>query len=576
MNTAEYLIKKLEEFGISDIFGVAGDYNFNILSEIENNQNINWIGCTNELNAGYAADGYARQKGFGAIVTTYGVGELSAINAIAGSYAENVPVIHIVGTPSINKFKGEKTLHHSLNNKDYKIFFETQKNIVETSAFLTTDNAKLEIDRVLKTFYKERKPVYIAIPEDIATLEITYRDVDYDWVSDSENLEEVIKLASEKINNALKPVIIADTLIKRFSAKQKFIDFVAQSNLPVTNFLMGKGIVNSDCKNYIGDFLTKYGNPDVDKIVKETDCLISVGVIYGDDNSYNANLPFKINSHIAIYGTYTYIDGKRYENVKMTDVLSGITKYIKQRNFDINIDKTGYQLCKPQKESLNSNYIYSRLQEFIKGEDIIIAESGLIPHGISRMYLPENIEIHSSLLWCSIGWATAATLGVCIANPKARVILITGDGAHQISAMEIGNMFRYGVKPIIVVINNQGYGVERLLSKTPDAKFNNIMQIDFPKFVRSFNGDVWSTSAKTEDDFDKALRVTQIMDKLCYIEAVTDKTDIPDSAKMLTKINLVKNSVQKENEWAKTSISTIKYETNVHTSMKYCEEIENE
>ena len=98
IKTADYLVKRLAELGIKDIFGLPGDYNFNMLDAIINNPDVNWINCTNELNAGYAADGYARINGYGSVVTTYGVGELSATNAIAGSYAENIPVIKITAT----------------------------------------------------------------------------------------------------------------------------------------------------------------------------------------------------------------------------------------------------------------------------------------------------------------------------------------------------------------------------------------------------------------------------------------------------------------------------------------------
>ena len=119
MNVAEYIVKKLEELGVNDFFGLPGDYNFNILYAIENNSNTRWVGCTNELNAGYAADGYARLRGYGALVTTYGVGELSAINAIAGSMAENVPVVHVVGLPSTQSIEKKTLLHHNFQDCNY-------------------------------------------------------------------------------------------------------------------------------------------------------------------------------------------------------------------------------------------------------------------------------------------------------------------------------------------------------------------------------------------------------------------------------------------------------------------------
>ena len=149
MRVAEYLIKSLENIGITDFFGLPGDYNFNILYAINDNPNTNWIGCTNELNAGYAADGYARAKGFGAIVTTYGVGELSAMNAIAGSFAENIPVISIVGVPKTNDIKNKTLLHHNFQKPDYYAFENAFSNVVETTAYLTKENVFIKGDQLL-------------------------------------------------------------------------------------------------------------------------------------------------------------------------------------------------------------------------------------------------------------------------------------------------------------------------------------------------------------------------------------------------------------------------------------------
>ena len=133
MNTAEYLVRKLEELGVNDFFGLPGDYNFEILYAIENNPDTNWIGCTNELNAGYAADGYARERGYGAVITTYGVGELSAMNAIAGSFAENVPVVHIVGTPSSKHLENKTLIHHNFQEPKPFAYAEAYKNILEVA-----------------------------------------------------------------------------------------------------------------------------------------------------------------------------------------------------------------------------------------------------------------------------------------------------------------------------------------------------------------------------------------------------------------------------------------------------------
>lgn len=578
MNTAEYLVKKLEELGINDFFGLPGDYNFNILYAIENNPNTNWIGCTNELNAGYAADGYARQRGYGAIVTTYGVGELSAMNAIAGSYAENVPVITIVGVPATKCLEEKTLVHHNFWNINTRAFENAHKSIVETTAFLNRDNAKIEIDRVLKIFVKEKRPVYIAIPIDIAKMELSYRNTDYEWISDKNTLETVIAKITRKINNSINPVILGDTLIKRYEARLEYKEFVEKTGIPATNFLMGTGLINSDYPNYLGTYFGKYRNVRAQERLENTDCLIAVGAIYSDLNSFGFNLPYKINSHIAIYGTYTYVEGEKFDNIKMTDVLEGLTETLETREFNIEKPLIGYEKSKIISDELTSEYIYPRLQEFIKENDIVIAETGIVTNGVAQIKFPNNTELHTQTLWGSIGWATPAAFGACIANPNTRVILITGEGSHQLTAMEIGNMLRHNVKPVIIVLNNNGYTIERLLSDSPEDNFNNIMQMNYSKFARVFEGDVWSTKVSTADDFDKALKVTQIMNKLCYIEICTAQNDMPELSKEVVT-NLKNNSTSIPEAYCKradevklTNQENMNFGTTIHESLRKEEE----
>lgn len=568
MNIAEYLVKKLEELGVNDFFGLPGDYNFNLLYAVENNPNTHWIGCTNELNAGYAADGYARERGFGAIITTFGVGELSALNAIAGSAAENIPVITIVGAPSTKCIENKTLVHHNLQNVNTRAFEEAHKPIVETTAFLNRDNAKIEIDRVLKVFVKERKPVYIAIPLDIAKMEISSKDVDYDWTSETETLNIVVEKIAQKIKKAVKPVILGDSLVKRFDSKLEFREFVEKSGLPVTNFLMGNDLVDSDYEKYVGPYFSKFKNPLAQKYLEETDCLVAVGPVYSDLNAFGFNLPYKINSHIAIYGTYTYIEGQKYENVKMSEVLERLSEIIDTRSIEIEKPQMGYDKSYAELGNLTSEYIYPRLQEFIKENDIIFAETGIIPNGVCQMKFPNNISLQTQILWGSIGWATPAAFGACMARPDSRVILFTGEGSHQLTAMEVGSMLRYGVKPLIIVLNNGGYTIERLLSDNFDDSFNEIMQMNYSKFARVFEGEVWSTRVSTPDDFDKALKVAQIMDKLCYIEICTEKDDMPELSREVIA-DFKKKSPSPPETYCQTRLNTeINYSTTTHESLK--------
>jgi len=537
MRVSDYLVQSLVTLGITEIFGLPGDYNFNILYSIEDNEKSKWIGCINELNAGYAADGYARTKGYGAVVTTYGVGELSAINAIAGSFAENIPVMSIVGVPRTKDIEKNRLIHHNFQHPDYYAFQKAYEPVVETTAYLTKENAKEEIDRIIDVMVKTRRPVYVAIPVDVCLHEIDGTIVTPEQVSDINVLKSFVNDASEIINKSSKPVIIGDTLIKRHQCESIYKKFVEHTKIPVTNFIMGLGIIDSDYDKYLGSYLSKYGHEAAYKNLMETDCAILVGPIYSDLNTFGFSLPYGPNDCISIYGNYSVIQNKIYDNIYMKDVLKELSMSVNPFKLDVSVGNLGYEKSEIKNQQLSSEYIYPRLQEFFKPNDLLFIETGIIPHGFAGIKLPSNVKVNTQTLWGSIGWATPATLGGCIAEPSRRAILFTGEGSHQLTATEISNMMRRGVKPIIIVLNNSGYTIERILSNNPMDPFNDIAEWNYSKLPEVFAGDVWISQASTDKEFDTVLKLAEQQDKMCYIEVFAEKMDLPViTAKIIERI----------------------------------------
>lgn len=540
MNTitvADYLIQELNKLGIKDFFGLPGDYNFNILYAIGDNPDTNWVGCTNELNAGYAADGYARINGYGALVTTFGVGELSAMNAIAGSFAENIPVIKIVGAPLSKHIKKNSLIHHNFMDPDYYAFERAFSNVTETTAFLDENNAKAEIDRILSVFVREKKPVYVSIPIDICKVKIENNPKIEQPKSDTENLNKAIEHAMGLINNAKYPVILGDVLVKRYQARKEFAQFVHNSQFPVSNLLMGKGLIEAANPKYLGTFLSVYENLNAANALKQSDCLISVGVVNSDLNTYRLGLPVVPADSIEIQGTYTIIENTKYKNVLMKDILTALTEKVTARFVEMPIKKPSFELQEANDAQLCSKYIYPRIQEFLKPNDMIFVETGIIPHGFAPTRLPENTEVNTQTLWGSIGWATAAAFGGQMAAKERRTILLTGEGSHQLTAMEISNMMKQGLKPIVIVFNNSGYTIERILSDDPWDFFNDIITWDYSKLPQVFEGDVWVAQARTNAEFDQVLKQAEIEQKsrMCYIEIFTGKMDLPDLTRKIVE-----------------------------------------
>ena len=527
VTVADYLVKKLKFLGIKNVFGLPGDYNFNILDAIIKDDEINWVNSTNELNASYSSDGYARINGYGAVVTTYGVGELSAINGIAGSMAENVPVIHIAGVPKTSFIEKNIIVHHNFSNPNYYLFENAYKNVVETTAYLNFENAKKEIDRVFNVFVNEKKPVYIAIPVDVC--EFLIDDDGFDKIeykkSDEKALNETVSEIISLIEKAKNPIIFFDYLCKRYNLKNEIKEFINKTNMKFGTFLMGKGIIDETNPNFTG---VNGGNLSsfVQNEIKKSDLIITAGYLNADLNTGGFSA-FEKEIDIEIRKNETIIKGKVYKNVLLQDVILKLNEKI-TKTFEKNDFK---QIKKKinEKGKIKVDDILPLIETVLDEDDIFTMETGLFSLSGSFLNLKKNVEYISQTLWGSIGWATPALFGAMMADNKKCHIMFTGEGAHQLTIQEMANFFEYDLKPVIFVLNNNGYTVERVLSKDPNDKFNNITNWNYPKLIEGFsnNKDYFIKTVSTLESFIETIDEIKKLKgkKLCYVEIMTDKKD---------------------------------------------------
>ncbi|MDR1327115.1 MAG: hypothetical protein LBJ74_01770 [Heliobacteriaceae bacterium] len=521
---SDFLIQELYKIGIKDFFGVPGDFAFNIIESVENFPGANWVGCTNELNAGYAADGYARAKGYGALVTTYNVGELSAMNAIAGSYAENVPVICVAGLPPEKHIRKKTLLHHNFLKPNYYAASDAFAQVVQAGAILNAGNAKYEIERILGEFIREKKPVYIGIPTDVCKAFIK-NDPDIKMPeSDYKKLEKAAAHILKLIENACDPVILGDVLVDRFCAACEFQRFVKNSGIPATTLLMGKGLINESEPNFLGTFTGK--DTEVCDALNRSDCVICIGAVLSDFNTARFSLNFNPQEFVDINGTYTVAAGQVYENVLMNDILYKIANQIKPRLTQITRPKPVLAEITEEKP-LDFEYLILRFERFMQAGDYLVTETGLANFIPASLNFPDNCRLFSQLLWASIGWAAPACFGAAIANPTKRIILLTGEGSHQVSVQTLSDMVYRDVRPVIFVLKNGGYAIERLLSHDFDNKFNDINCWEYTKLFDVFGGDVYTAKARTNVEFDRVLNRIGAEKRLCYVELHMDKADIP-------------------------------------------------
>jgi indolepyruvate decarboxylase len=522
----QHVLYRLRAIGISDIFGVPGDYAFAVNDAICKDPDIKWIGCCNELNAGYAADGYARIKGVAALNTTYGVGELSAINAIAGSYAEYLPVFHLVGMPRMSIQASRAPVHHTLGNGEFDLFRQMSEPVVCANAVMTPQNAAYETERLIAEALYHRRPVYMGFPADLADQPLlsTAQPL-VSPKSDQKSLDEAIEAVIEALDQASTTCILPGILVARAGLQASLQKLVDVSGIPFATMFMDKSVLDERQSAYIGMYDGALMNKEVRDFVESCDRVLSIGTLMTDFNTGAFTSHITPAKEIKIGHHQTRINGKVFASVEMGDILDGLAHRLKKKK---RTDKLEIQSLGPLSgkgdDPISVEALYPRWASFLKQDDILIAETGTSSMGLGFALMPKGASFHNQTLWGSIGWATPAAFGATVAAPDRRVVLITGDGSHQLTAQEISQFARYGTKPIIFVLNNSGYLIERLLCKEPDIEYNDIVTWRYTELPHALGLDGWFTSRVTTcAEFDEALKKAEQSKGGAYIEVVTDK-----------------------------------------------------
>jgi len=529
----DLVLSRLKDLGITKVFGVAGDFAFPIEDAIVGFPGIDWVGCCNELNASYAADGYARIHGIAALNTTYGVGELSAISGIAGAYAEHVPVFHLVGMPNLPAQAAHAIVHHTLGNGEFDFFHKMAEKVVCASAIMTPQNVAYETERLIAEALYHRRPVYMAFPTDVANQPVVSTAAPLDPPrSDPASLEKAVAAIGETLHAAKTACILPGVLASRAGLQDAVQAFVDASGLPFATMLMDKSTLEEQQPAYIGMYDGKLMDEAVREYVESCDAVVLIGAILTDfsTGAFTANLdPEKT---IDIRHHRTQVGTKVYPNVEMKDVLAQLARRVEKRNQKPPVQPGSLGPVKGAgSDPITADALYARWETFIKPNDIVMTETGTSGFGMAFALLPKGAKFYNQTLWGAIGYATPAAFGAAVAAPDRRVVLITGEGSHQLTAQEISQFGRRGLKPIVFVLNNSGYLIERLLCKDPNIEYNDLAQWHYADLPKALGCDDWVTARVTTcGEFDQALKATSEGGRAAYIEVVTGKYAAPPVA----------------------------------------------
>ncbi|KAK6582650.1 hypothetical protein PZA11_005058 [Diplocarpon coronariae] len=558
VDVAEYLFTRLHQMGVRSVHGLPGDYNLLALDYIPR-LGLKWVGNVNELNAGYAADGYARINGISALVTTFGVGELSAINAIAGAYSEHVPVVHIVGMPSTISQRNGLLLHHTLGNGNYNVFADMNKEISCALAKLNDPSeAATLIDHTLQQCWLQSRPVYVTLPTDIVQKKVEGArlrspiDLHYP-INDSAKEDYVVHVVLKSLLAAKNPIILVDACAVRHRVLEEVHDLIEKTGLPVFVTPMGKGAVNETHPNYGGVYAGDGSQAEVQERVEASDLILTIGAIKSDFNTAGFTYKTSQLNTIDFHSDKIAVRYSEYPGVHMRGVLRKIIDRVDLSQLSAiagpkMVNKVAGNT--DASDTITHAWIWPRVGQFLEENDIVITETGTANFGIWDTKFPKGVSAISQVLWGSIGYSVGACQGAALAARDAgedrRTILFVGDGSFQLTAQEVSTIIRLGLKPIIFVICNAGYTIERFIHGF-DASYNDIQPWASKDLVRVFGAtkDTARTyQVKTKAGAEELFRddAFKAADVLQFVEVYIPKDDAPRGLKLTAEAAAKNNS----------------------------------
>ncbi|AZC15108.1 thiamine pyrophosphate-binding protein [Microbacterium sp. ABRD28] len=531
----DYLLDRLAGAGIRHLFGVPGDFTLSFLDHVQAHPDVEWVGCANELGAGCAADGYARLHGLGALCTTFGVGELSAIAALAGSRAEHVPVVHVVGAPTTATQAAGRATHHTLGDGDFGHFARMTAEVAAAHATVTARGYADEIDRVITEARDRRLPGYLVLPADVAAAPASPPAgslPEHPGVTDAGVAADFRARLIERMTQASTVTLLADILVSRLGAEQH-LHRVTALGVPHATLLWGRRVVDESAPAYLGSYLGASSDEHVRTAVEDADLLVMAGVQFTDLTSGFFSQRIDPARAVEIGGEAVSWDGRLFSPLAMTDALDIVAEVLIETGAGGRAVATaptapGAAAADEADSPLGQDALWREVADFLRPGDIVFADQGTSFYGMADHRLPGGVTFVGQPLWASIGYTLPAVLGAALAAPDRRPVLLIGDGAAQMTVAELGTLLRRGIPAVVVVVDNAGYTVERVIHG-PNAAYNDIGRWDWVMLMRAMDatGSASGIRVATAAGLRAALSEARESSSLTLIQAVVPPQDVP-------------------------------------------------
>lgn len=528
-----FLFDYLAGKGVTHVFGLPGDFALPSFRWLQQSD-LKIITLTHEPSVGFAADGYARVHGLGVAMVTYCVGGLNMLNSVACAYAEKSPLLVISGGPSPSDRKADALLHHKVRT------FDTQRRIYEevTCATAVLDNpetAASEIIRVVDAILEHCRPGYLEIPYDVVDMPIKLPRIENKPAptSDAENLAAMVEDAVMMINKAKQPVIIADVELHRHGLTDLALAFASKFNIPVASTLLSKSIISETHPLFIGVYSGSLSDKAVQDYVESSDCIIMLGAFITD--VFLGMNTAKLNRKHTILATTekSRIGYRTYENVVFKELLEQLGAASIEARQPGTLPEPAPE-PKPLTDAERAEPIsvenFFRLIGLNVGENnTVVCDTGDALLGAMRLRTRKQSNFLSDAYYLSMGFAMPAAIGVMAAQPDQRVFAIIGDGAFQMTGIELSTAAKFGMKPLVFVLNNDGYGTQRHIL---DGPFNEILMWNYTKLTDMLGRGI-SFRATTNGELESAITTALKSDELALIEVVLPRNDSSPSLRRM-------------------------------------------
>jgi indolepyruvate decarboxylase len=510
MTISDFLLGRLKAIGIDHLFGIPGDYILPFFEALDASD-IDHVAPCNELNGGYAADGYARLRGAGAIAVTYGPGAFSLVNAVAGAYAERVPLVVISGGPPRQAYRDQPLMHHILPGRYAASVNIFEQVTVGARVLNDAERAVEDIDELLRLCLQESRPVYLEFPQD---LQMQPCGPVPDWscppaTGDTEATAAALDMLTTRLVDSRRCVLLVGHEVHSAGLQEKVRALADRTGVAVASVFSGRPDFLEDHPRCIGIYHGMGSTEAVRAFVEDADTVIWFGAVASDFNKGGSTANLSASQEIRIFDDRVEAAEGSFASVRLRDVVTGLLERLPADHWaDVDAPTRGYSyLPDPDFEAdppapITNERFFQRIAGFLDSDDVILADAG---PSISMSYvqLPSGARYVASGYWASIGAGFGMTLGACFAvSPARRILAFEGDGSFQMTAQELSTMVRFGKTPIIFLMNNKGYTAERLIH---DGEFNDIQDWQYWRLPEIFGG-VAGCEVRTEADLEEALQ----------------------------------------------------------------------